>query len=403
MKRWAITALLVATLVLGIFGVVSAEKWVPIDSFKIGNILHMTGDMALTGEKQRQGLDLALSQINAAGGINGVPLEVIYEDDLGTNPGAINALNKLLYDHEVVVTFATVRSTMIHALLPIIEEEGIPAIYGGSAWSLSEVPNSWGFRVRCEDRSVGAAMAKYIVEELGHTKIAALHDSDAFGSGGHQETARALKEFYGIEPVTVQRYASGTKDYTAQWMAIRDSGATAVYAWGTRASDDGIILRQRKEFGLDHIEFIGSNSYGTVTTRDIAGDTAHGIYCLPDFTLETTDPVCRQYIEDFEAMYGELPDTDTTWTHAGMIILKDALERADVLKVENGQAYMRPLEETRQRVRDALRETKGVPTILGEANTDVYHNMIHSIQVIQITPDGEDHISTVTVDHEPYK
>ncbi|MGI6038283.1 MAG: ABC transporter substrate-binding protein [Limnochordia bacterium] len=403
MKRWAIAALLIATLILGVFGVASAEKWVPIDTFKIGKILHMTGDMALTGEKQRKGLELAVAQINGAGGINGVPVEIIYEDDMGTNPGAINALNKLLYDHEVVVTFATVRSTMIHALLPIIEEEQVPAIYGGSAWSLSELKNPWGFRVRCEDRSVGAAMAKFIVEELGHTKIAALHDSDAFGTGGHEETARALKENYGIEPVTVQRYASGTKDYTAQWMAIRDSGATAVYAWGTRAEDDGIILRQRKEFGLDHIEFIGSNSYGTATTRDIAGDTVYGIYSLPDFTIETTDPVGQQYIADFVQMWGHEPDTDTTWPHVGMLVFKDAIERADVLKVENGKAYMRPLEETRLRIRDALREVRGVPTVLGEANCDIWHNLIHSIQVIKVTPDGEEHISAVSVDFEPYK
>ncbi|MGI6038282.1 MAG: ABC transporter substrate-binding protein, partial [Limnochordia bacterium] len=166
MKRWMLTVLLIVTLVLGVVGISAAEKWVPIDTFKIGKILHMTGDMALTGEKQRKGLELALDQINAAGGINGVPLEVIYEDDMGTNPGAINALNKLLYDHGVVVTFATVRSTMVHALSPIIEEEEVPAIYGGSAWSLSELRNPWGFRVRCEDRTVGAAMAKFIVEEL---------------------------------------------------------------------------------------------------------------------------------------------------------------------------------------------------------------------------------------------
>jgi len=400
MKRWMLTVLLIVTLVLGVVGISAAEKWVPIDTFKIGKILHMTGDMALTGEKQRKGLELALDQINAAGGINGVPLEVIYEDDMGTNPGAINALNKLLYDHGVVVTFATVRSTMVHALSPIIEDEEVPAIYGGSAWSLSELRNPWGFRVRCEDRTVGAAMAKFIVEELGHTKIAALHDSDAFGSGGHEETSRALKENYGIEPVTVQRYASGTKDYTAQWMAIRDSGATAVYAWGTRSEDDGIILRQRKEFGLDHIEFIGSNSYGSATTKDIAGDTVYGIYVLSDFTLETQEPYPLQFIADFVVKYGHRPDNDTTWTHTGMTVFADAIKRADVLKVENGQAYMRPLEETRARIRQALAETDGLQTVLGVASTDVWNNLIHSINVIRVIPEGEEHISTVSVDFE---
>ncbi|NLM94673.1 MAG: amino acid ABC transporter substrate-binding protein, partial [Firmicutes bacterium] len=173
--RRLIFAITLLTLVMGLWGPVSAEKWVEIEEFTIGKVLHMTGDVALTGEKQRQGLELVLDQINAAGGINGVPIKVIYEDDMGTNPGAISALNKLLYDHEVVVTFATVRSTMVHALAPIIADEEIPAIFGGSAWSLSELRNPWMFRVRCDDRTVGTAMAKFLVEGLGHKKIAALH------------------------------------------------------------------------------------------------------------------------------------------------------------------------------------------------------------------------------------
>ena len=403
--RRLIFAITLLTLVMGLWGPVSAEKWVEIEEFTIGKVLHMTGDVALTGEKQRQGLELVLDQINAAGGINGVPIKVIYEDDMGTNPGAISALNKLLYDHEVVVTFATVRSTMVHALAPIIADEEIPAIFGGSAWSLSELRNPWMFRVRCDDRTVGTAMAKFLVEGLGHKKIAALHDSDSFGTGGYQETARALKELYDIEPVTVQKYASGTKDYTAQWMAIRDSGATAVFGWGTRSEDDGIILRQRKELGLDHLDFVGSASYSTQTTRDIAGDTVYGVYSLADFSWTNTDPYQQEHIKQMNEKWGIMPDTDTTWTSTGMLILADAIKRADVLKTENGKHYMRPLEETRKRIRDALRETKDLPTPLGKATCDGWQNMIHSINVIQVDPgpDGERHIQTVSVDFEPYK
>ena len=59
-------------LVVGLLGTVSAEKWIPVNEFKIGKVLHMTGDVALTGEKQRKGLELILDEINAAGGIHGV-------------------------------------------------------------------------------------------------------------------------------------------------------------------------------------------------------------------------------------------------------------------------------------------------------------------------------------------
>ena len=85
--RRLILVLLALTMVMGLLGSVSAKEWVEIDEFKIGKVLHMTGDVALTGEKQRKGLELVLDQINAAGGINGVPIKVIYEDDMGTTRG----------------------------------------------------------------------------------------------------------------------------------------------------------------------------------------------------------------------------------------------------------------------------------------------------------------------------
>ena len=121
---------------------------------------------------------------------------------------------------------------------------------------------------RRQDR--GSDNGRFMVEDPD-AKIAGLHDSDAFGTGGFVETAKALKELYGIDVLTEQKYSTGTKDYTAQLLAIKNSGATCVFAWGTRLEDDAIILRQKAQLGLE-VDFVGSASYSSTPIRDIAGD-----------------------------------------------------------------------------------------------------------------------------------
>jgi branched-chain amino acid transport system substrate-binding protein len=342
----------------------------------------MTGPLALTGELRKKGHELALEELNRAGGIGGLPIKLVYEDDQGTNPGAVAATRKLLAQ-EPVVAFVIERSTMVNAVHPIIQQEKVPTLFGATAWSISsDLKNPWFFRMRVDDRATAAIMAKFLVEELKKSKIASLYAADVFGEGGNRETAAYLKEKYNLTPVNSQKYTSGTKDYTAQLLAIKSSGADAIYAWGTNSEDNAIILRQFKQLGLK-MDFIGSAAYASAISLDLAGANANGIYSVYDFAFADTRPQLQAWIKAYRAKYKEDPDFWSLYTYDIVKLVAEAAKRAGIIKKDGNRYLQMPLPEARAALAKALRETRYAGA-QGDYSADQYQNMIHNLAVVKI-------------------
>lgn len=359
-----------------------SPNWTPVESFLLGSVNHMTGPTALSGELRKKGYELGADEANAAGGVNGLPVKIIYEDDQGTNPGAVAAVRRLLAQQPVVAVLAE-RSTMVNAIHPIIVEEKVPTLFGASAWSISELRNPWFFRMRLDDRATASVMAKFIVEELKKSKIAGLYAGDVFGEGGNKETAAYLKEKYNITPVNVQKYTSGTKDYTAQLLAIKSSGAEVIYAWGTNAEDTAIYLRQFKQLGLG-IDFIGSASHASTVSMELAGANANGIYSVYDFTVEDPRPQLQAWLKAYRTKYKEEPDFWGQYNYDTVKLIADAATRAGIVRKDGNKFYQMPLPEARAALAKALRETKNYPGAQGDYWSDEYQNMIHNMAVVRI-------------------
>jgi branched-chain amino acid transport system substrate-binding protein len=359
----------------------------------------MSGDQAITGSRQREGFDMAVEKINKEGGINGLPIRVIYEDDKGTSPGAISAVTKMISEDNVIATFMTTRSVIAQALSPIVQDSKLPGMTGGSAWSLSELNNPWMFRVRTDDKTVGGIMAKFMTEDLKGKRIAALHDTDTFGTGGFVETEKFLNKA-GVKVLTEQKYTSGTKDYTAQLLALKNVNPDVIFAWGTRLEDDAIILRQRGQLGVGGA-FIGSASYASSDVRRIAGDNVNGIYSAAGFTVLDKDPRVQNFIKAFNDKYKRDPDENSVWTYSGLLTLADAARRANVVKKSGSQLQMMDVKDARVAVRDALAKTKGFETPIATMTADKYGNLNHEMPIIQLTDGGgEKLVKVVKVDAE---
>jgi branched-chain amino acid transport system substrate-binding protein len=360
-----------------------AADWTPVDSFLIGVVNHMTGPLALTGELRKKGHELGAQEVNASGGIGGLPVKLVYEDDQGTNPGAVAATRKLLAQEPVIV-FIIERSTMVNAVHPIIRQEKVPTLFGATAWSISsELKNPWFFRMRLDDRATAGIMAKFLVEELKKTRIAALYAADVFGEGGNKETAAYLKEKYNLTPVNSQKYTSGTKDYTAQLLAIKSSGAEAIYAWGTNSEDNAIILRQFKQLGLN-MDFIGSAAYASAISIELAGVNANGIHSVYDFAFEDTRPQLQAWLKAYRVKYKEDPDFWNLYTYDIVKLVADAARRAGIIRKDGNRYLQMPLPEARAALAKALRETKSYPGAQGDYSCDAYQNMIHNLAVVKI-------------------
>jgi branched-chain amino acid transport system substrate-binding protein len=250
---------------------------------KIGQVTPITGEAAEAGKYGKQGAELAVEKINAAGGVNGRKLTLVVEDDQTTNPGAVAAIQKLLEDKEIVAIIGSIRSTQVQAMLPTINEAKIPVAIGGTNYGLTHSGSGWVFRFRPHDGMSAKVIAKFTADELKLKKIAIVHASDAFGNGGRDMLVAAYKEF-GVTPVMIQGYTNGEKDFTAIVQNLKRSGAEALNTYMTFSTDLGILARQIKQQGVQ-VKWVGSPSITAIDGLNLAGDALYGTYGVTDFHI----------------------------------------------------------------------------------------------------------------------
>lgn len=306
-------------------------------SIKIGQLLPMTGNFASSLKMQRQGAELAVEEINKAGGVKGRILQLVREDDKSTDPGAVQAFQRLIEDKELVAVIGSIRSTQVLAMLPTINEAQIPVMIGGTNFSLTHQGSKWVFRHRPHDGFSAQVMVKFVVEELKKSKLAIVHTSDGFGNGGRDEVVKGLKARY-LEPVVIKAIVTGDKDYTAVVTAVKSSAADALITYFTSTSDLGIFATQAKQQGLlPKMTWIGSPSITTTDAAKLAGNALEGTYGIGDY-VPNGNPTAKAFHAAYKAKYSEDTDLFSAWTYDAVYNLAAAIKGAANLKPESLRA-----------------------------------------------------------------
>ena len=215
----------------------------PVNRSRIGFTPPITGGSAAEGALQIKSLKIALKEINESGGVNGKQINIIYVDNQSTNPGALAALQRAVEQEKVLALVGVVKSTQILAMSDAIKNYAIPTMIGGTNALLTRQGNPWLFRVRPDDSIAAAAMVKYVKEDTTMTKIGILHDADAFGTGGADLVEKTAKDL-GLTVVRRDKYTTGTRDYTAQLLALKNVGTEIMILYATNPEDVAVIMRR---------------------------------------------------------------------------------------------------------------------------------------------------------------
>ena len=320
---------------------------------RIGQVIPITGEAAEAGRYQKYGAELAVEQVNKAGGIKGRKIELVQEDDKTTNPGAVAALQRLLEDKEIPAIIGSIRSTQVQAMLPTVKEAGIPFMIGGTNYGLTHQGNPWVFRFRPHDGFSAKVIAKFAVEELKLKKLAVYHSTDAFGSGGRDNVVKALQDLK-VEPVLVQGFNNGEKDFTAVLTALRQSGADGLITYFTFSVDNGIFAKQLKQLGIK-VTWVGSPAIVAVDGRKLAGEALYGTYGVSDFHVDGSAK-SKEFTAAYRAKYNVEPDLYSSWCYDAVSVLAEGMRRAPDLKPES--------------IRQAIMGIKNFPGAEGEYNFD---------------------------------
>ena len=357
-----IVGIAVVGIVVVSFGLVHAQT----KPIKIGQIIPITGEAAESGKYHKQGAEIAIDKINAAGGIKGRKLTVVLEDDQTTNPGGVAALQKLLEDKEIPMILGSIRSTQVQAMLPTINEAKIPVAIGGTNYGLTHSGSQWVFRFRPHDGMSTKVVAKFLVEELKLKKIAIVHASDAFGNGARDNLIPAVKALGG-EMVLDQAYNNQEKDFTGIVQALKKSGATGLSTYMTFSTDLGIFARQLKQQGIQ-VAWVGSPSITAVDGRNLAGDALYGTYGVTDFDVDAS-PTSKAFAAAYKAKFNQEPDLYASWCYDAVMVFGEAMKRSPDFKPEN--------------LRTAILSIQKFPGAEGEYNFDQNGDGLDHYHVVQ--------------------
>ncbi len=295
------------------------------DPIHIGLVNETTGPNAEAGQYTVNGARLALEEINAAGGVLGRQLELRIEDNQSTNPGTVLAYSKLLGEGGISAIIGPIRSTQVQAASPTIAKSSIPSVIGGTDPSLTKVNNPWIFRARPNDGYSSRVIADFAVNSLKLKKVAIVHSTDAFGSGGMAALTSALKAV-GVTPVFVQGYTNNSQDFTPVVLALKKSGADVLATYMTNSPDVGIFAKQLRQLGVT-IPWVGSPSLVTDTAMKLAGSALHSTFAIADFT-PGANPEAKAYAEKYKAKYKLDPDVYSAWAYGALHLLAAAMEQA---------------------------------------------------------------------------
>lgn len=272
----------------------------------IGASAPMTGPRALLGKYFRRGVNLAVDEVNAAGGVLGKPLSVAFEDDQGDNPNAaINAMNKLkdarnvpvvLGPHFSVAQLAVQKSYCGGALVSITGASGVPVTATGCKFV---------FRIRGNDNLQGKALVTYALDHLKTRKIGVISINDDFGKGGAERVVAALKS-NNVEPVSVESHNPHDTDFSAQLARLKRAGAELVILW-THDAESALIVRQSKQLGLG-LKFAGSTSLSQPEFIQLAGSSGEGVISASDFISDNPDPNVQAFVKSYKAKYKDDPE-----------------------------------------------------------------------------------------------
>lgn len=332
----------------------------------LGASAPLTGDLASDGLLMKQGIQLAINEINQNGGVLGKKLDVIIEDDQGTQNVAVNTANKLISD-KVAMILGPHLSTCVQATDSIMQKAKMPFLTGATSPNLEQANDPYFHRVRVSDKTSSVILAKYAVEKLGAKKVAIMFNNDTFGTGGRDAIIGFLKS-KNVEYIS-EGHNSGEKDFTSTLTKIKGAGCDSLITW-THDAEVASIAKQIKSLGIQ-INKLGSASITIDSVLKMIGpEASEGWYGEGDYISTSTDSAMTSFYKKFKDTYATEPNFYAATYYGATYLAAHAITEAGSTDPE--------------KINSALKETKDLPGVVGTFTYGDGGNMIHQCNIAEI-------------------
>ncbi len=298
-----LASILTSTALVGMTLVASAQSNNPI---KVGLSGPFTGGSSSMGVSMRDGVKLAVDEINKAGGVLGRPIQLIERDDEAKNEVGVQIAQELINKEKVVATLGFINTGVAQAAQRFYQESEIPVLNNVATGSI--LTNQWPdqkvnyvFRTSANDIIQSAMISNEAVTRLGLKKPAILADSTNYGQLGREDLTLALSKL-NVKPVAAEKFNIGDTDMTAQVLKAKEAGADVIltYAIGPELAQ---IANAMAKLGWK-VPMVGSWTLSMASYIDTAGPNGDGAIMPQTFIEAPTTPKRKAFIEAYHKAYG---------------------------------------------------------------------------------------------------
>ena len=303
------------------------EAEVPSGTIKIATVGPITGDGAVWGTQQQQGVELAIDDINASGGLLGMQVELVPFDDKADAKEAVSVAQRIVDDTSISAVVGHVYSGNTIAAGPIYTKGQVPLVaVAATNPKVVESGGEYVFRINLSDAAAGADMANYVVGTLGKKSIAVLRDQNDYAQGVF-DAFKAKAEELGATIVSEQKFVGGQdKDFSVMLTTIQGTNPDLIFADGY-AAEAALIAQQKAALGIDTLLIIPDGATEP-TYINLAGEAAEGTIAFSYFDPTIDDPKVTDLVEKYKAKYGQDILTYVPYAYDAMMAIAEAIKLA---------------------------------------------------------------------------
>ncbi len=327
------------------------------DTIRLGIVTSLTGPAHVLGLEEMESYELAVKLVNAEGGIDGRKVEFVTYDDKSTPEEAVKAVQRLISQDQVVGIIGGLSSTATLAVKPVVQDAQVPLISAHAAVATTADNPAYLFRSVPSDRTTTEKMVEYMLEQ-GWTRLAVMHDSNAYGTGARDLFEEVVGETNGaIEIVAVESFEMADTDMRAQLTSIKGEEPDAVVLLGSNPAP-AIIVKQAHELGVE-AQLMGGTGTISPSTIEVAGlEAAEGFIAVGYGDAKCPRQEQETFIEQFRSEYDKDP-SGFNYAGDGMYLMLKALETTDLDA---------DLDEARVSLRDEIEGLSGLAWGMGPWN-----------------------------------
>lgn len=335
-----------------------AAETVALDPYKIGVFLRFSDE---AGTKMQATITKAFEDINANGGINGHPVDVIMYDTEGDSAKGIDAFTRLVNNDKVLLVIGPTTSGVALAVIDLAEQYQTVMItpQATNTSITAEYGNEWFFRNSVADIYHSYTLCDYIVNDLGFTRIAIMHETATLGLGQYENFTARLKDEYGLDPVAVEEWNEGDIDFKTQLLAVKEADPEIIVFAGHEA-ELSIAVSQRLEVGISaDLPFAGFSSMSSADFYGVAQEAAVGAIFSTTFSPTDTREDIVKFVADYSPVIGGNPDHNSAQAYDTVQLVAQVLGGLELGNTEE------TLASDRLAIRDALTQVNGYAGLSG--------------------------------------